>query len=201
MSSHPGPWLAPRWNSIRPELQAIPRWVVWRISRGTKVPFDPKHPNLHASVTRPETWSTFYEARMLVQTREGEPDAFEGVGLVLNGDGLVGVDLDNCADGGEPSLTALQLLQEMGTGYTEWSPSGKGIRVFGRATPLAKGMRGILGGVSIEIYSASRYLTVTGQVLRDEPVGPLTGFAALAQRLQQSQSQLHANKSLQPKTV
>ena len=201
MSSHPGPWLAPRWNSIPPELRAIARWVVWRISRGTKVPFDPKHPNLHASVTRPETWSTFDEARILVQTREGEPDAFEGVGLVLNGDGLVGVDLDNCADGGEPSLAALQLLQELGTGYTEWSPSGKGIRVFGRATPLAKGMRGILGGVSVEIYSASRYLTVTGQVLRDEPVGPLTGFAALAQRLQQTQSQLHANKSLQPKTV
>jgi primase-polymerase (primpol)-like protein len=143
---------------------------------------------LHASVTRPETWSTFDEAQMLVQTSEGEPDAFEGVGLVLNGDGLVGVDLDNCAEGGEASLAALNLLQELGTGYTEWSPSGKGIRVFGRAMPLAKGMRGILEDVSVEIYSASRYLTVTGQVLRDEPVGPLTGFAALAQRLKPSKA-------------
>jgi primase-polymerase (primpol)-like protein len=184
MSAHTGPWLAPRWSTIPPELQALQRWVVWRIARGTKVPFDPNHPSAHASVTRPETWGTYDEARALVQAREGEPDAFEGVGVVLDGDGLAGVDLDDCAEHGQPSAQAWRLLQELGPGYMEWSPSGRGIRVFGRATPLPKGLRGRLDGVNVELYSTGRYLTVTGHVLRDESVGPLSGFSALAQRLQ-----------------
>lgn len=183
MSSHTGPWLAPHWQSIPRELQALPRWVVWRIARGTKVPFNPNDPSAHASVTRPDTWAAYDEARALVQARVGEPDAFEGVGIVLDGDGLVGVDLDDCAEGGQPTPAALQLLQGLGHAYTEWSPSGRGIRVFGHATPLAKGLRGRVDGVSVELYSAGRYLTVTGHVLRDGPVGPLAGFAALAQRM------------------
>ena len=86
MSTNTGPWLAPQWSNIPLELQAIPRWVVWRIARGTKVPFDPNHPEAHASVSRPDTWSTFDEARAVVQARQGEPDAFEGAGIVLDGD-------------------------------------------------------------------------------------------------------------------
>ena len=184
MSAHSGPWLAPRWSAIPLALQAIPRWVVWRISRGTKVPFNPNDPGSHASVIRPDTWASYDEARALVEARRTEPDAFEGVGLVLDGDGLVGVDLDSCAEGGLLSPAALQLLEELGPGYTEWSPSGKGLRVFGYATPLAKGLRGRLAGVNTELYSAGRYLTVTGHVLRDDPVGPLAGFSRLAQQLQ-----------------
>ena len=183
MSAHTGPWLAPLWQNIPPELQALPRWVVWRIARCTKVPFDPNHPDMHASVARPETWATYDEARAVVQAREGEPDAFEGVGIVLDGDGLVGVDLDDCAEGGQLKPEAAKLLESLGPAYTEWSPSGRGIRVFGRATPLPKGLRGRVDGVSVELYSRGRYLTVTGHVLCDMPVGPLAGFAALAQRL------------------
>jgi primase-polymerase (primpol)-like protein len=186
MSSHPGPWLAPNWQSIPPELQALPRWVVWRISRGTKVPFDPNDPETHASVNRPETWSSYETARSLVQARKGEPDAFEGVGIVLNGDGLVGVDLDGCVLDGQPTPATQQLLNHLGPAYVEWSPSGRGIRIFGYARPLPKGLRRNVDGISVELYSAGRYLTVTGHALHKVQLGPLIGFTALAQRLQAS---------------
>ena len=92
--------------------------------------------------------------------------------------------MDDCVEGEQLSPAALQILQELGPSYAELSPSGGGIRVFGLATPLVRGLRKRLDGISVELYSSGRYLTVTGHVLRDEPIGQLVGFSALAQRLQ-----------------
>lgn len=165
------PILAPNFHNIPSELRRLPRWVVWR---GDKVPHKATAVGRKASVTRPGDWAAFDAAR----------DAYDqggcsGVGFVLNGDGVLGVDLDNCvAD--KPDLAALALLDRIGCTYVELSPSGKGLRAFGFGEPLPKGRSGTLNGIRIELYSGGRYLTVTGHTLCSGPLRTLTGFTDVA---------------------
>jgi hypothetical protein len=89
---------------------------------------------------------------------------FDGVGIVLNGDGLAGWDFDHCLDAAgniidETVAGYLALLDS----YSEISPSGTGLRVFLRATLPPKGRK----KGPIECYENVRYLTVTGRRLAD----------------------------------
>ena len=55
------------------------------------------------------------------------------------------------------------LLQRLGGGYTEISPSGKGLHVFGySACSTHGGINTMQNGLRVELYSAKRFLTVTG---------------------------------------
>lgn len=170
--------IAPDFAAIPGELRALPRWVVWK---DAKVPYCPTAVNSKASSTDPGTWATFDQAR----TAYDEGD-YLGVGFALNGDGIVGIDLDKCVQAGVPDPAALALLDRIGCGYTELSPSGTGLRGFGFADPLQKGKRGILDGLNVELYASARYLTVTGHPLVQGPLKPLPGFAAVAAELGQS---------------
>jgi hypothetical protein len=165
--------LNPLFANIPPELSSLNRWVVWR----NKVPFNASAPEMNASSTNPETWSSFDLACTTY-----EEGGFDGVGFVLNGDGLVGVDLDKCVVDGKPSDAALNLLDRIGCGYVELSPSGTGLRGFGYG-PVIKGTSGTLDGVNVELYSTKRYLTVTGHLLKDELIKPLTGFTDVAESI------------------
>lgn len=170
--------IAPDFAAIPGELRALPRWVVWK---DAKVPYCPTAVNSKASSTDPGTWATFDQAR----TAYDEGD-YLGVGFALNGDGIVGIDLDKCVQAGVPDPAALALLDRIGCGYTELSPSGTGLRGFGFADPLQKGKCGILDGLNVELYASARYLTVTGHPLVQGPLKPLPGFAAVAAELGQS---------------
>src|SRR5690606_4010765 len=156
--------LKPEFDRIPRALVELPRWVTWA---GKKVPFDPSVPNTPASVTDPDTWGTFDTARNAYD--EGGRD---GVGIVLNGDGLVGIDLDNCVKHGKPDPQALALLERIGSRYIEFSPSGRGLRGFGYSAP-PKRCKGVIEGISVELYATARYLTVTGHALNDGPIAEL----------------------------
>lgn len=167
--------LAPMLDAIPRELQQIPRWVVWR---GKKVPYRADCVNSTASVTDPSTWSPFETAATAYS--EGE---WSGVGLVLSGDGLVGVDLDKCVNDGKPSAEAMEVLRSIGAGYVEVSPSGTGLRAFGRAHGAPAGRRGRLCGINAELYSDRRYLTVTGRAIVNGPISELPGFLSAVDEL------------------
>ena len=156
------------------ELCQIPRWVVWK---GAKVPYCATAVNSKASVTDPHTWATFDQA----QTAFGE-GGYLGVGFVLIGDGIVGLDLDKCVHSGEPEPAALGLMDHVGCRYIELSPSGTGLRGFGYGDPIA-GIRGQLDGVSVELYASKRYLTVTGRPIRRGPLVRLPGFTEVARAI------------------
>lgn len=171
--------IAPDFDAIPAELRALPRWVVWK---DAKVPYCPTAVNSKASVTDPGTWASFAQA----QTAYEESD-YRGVGFVLNGDGIVGIDLDKCVQAGIAAPAALALLDRIGCGYTELSPSGTGLRGFGYGESLdGKRKKGILNGLNVELYSSARYLTVTGRPLFQGPLKPLSGFTAVAAELGQS---------------
>ena len=177
-------FLAPQFDNIPEELKKLHRWIVWRAegSAGTKpkkVPYDPTLPTDHrASSTDPHTWGTYDQA--VAAYMDGD---YTGIGIVLDNDGLVGIDLDQCMVNGNPSAEAMALMHKLGVEYIEASPSGTGLRGFGYAEKLEKGVNGTLDGLKIELYSNVRFMTVTGHVLKHGPMVRLNGFTNLADKV------------------
>jgi putative DNA primase/helicase len=162
-----------KWTDISDELKALPQWVVWRYiwrnngsnpGKWTKIPFrcniPPKSIPEPASSTDPETWGTFEQAWNSIQ-------GYSGIGFVFAPDGPHGgVDLDHCITGGEIAPWALEILEQLGPTYAEISPSGEGIKIFGRFRLEGTGTKkdDFAGpGTAVEIYDRGRYFTVTGQ--------------------------------------
>lgn len=142
-----------------------------------------------ASSTDPATWSSFEQARTAY-----EESGYAGVGFVLNGNGIVGVDLDKCVANRVPDPAAMAILDHLGCTYVELSPSGNGLRGFGYG-PSIKGVRGKLDGISIELYAIGRYLTVTGHTLRSGPLSELGGFSELADSVRSQSTEKYRDDS------
>lgn len=137
------------------ELTSRPRWV--RYSK-RKAPL-----TVHgtpASSTNPTTWTTYAAAR--------RSTAGAGLGLVLNGDGLVCIDIDHCLTDTGVADWAQAILDRCPPTFTEISPSGDGLHLWGRADVL-KGRRIRVPGGTVEIYGAGRFITVTGRRHGDSP--------------------------------
>lgn len=138
-----------RGHHIPVELRQLPRWIRHRSKVPITITGNP------ASSTNPATWSSYQAA---AKSQHGD-----GLGFVLNGDGLVCIDLDHCYDG-EPSAEAMELIDSLPATYIEVSPSGTGLHIWGYAN-LEKGRRFTRNGLSVEIYPNGRYITVTGRAV------------------------------------
>jgi hypothetical protein len=148
-------WLATRGRDLIPvELRALRRWMRHEDKRPLAV-------NGRAgSSTDPSTWSTYAAARA--------SSVGDGLGFVLNGDGIVGLDLDHCVTRGVLSPSVLAILEALPDTYAELSPSGYGVRLFCRAD-VARGRRFISHGVALEVSGTGRFLTVTGNRIPGRP--------------------------------
>ena len=93
--------LQPRFENFPKELQRHDQWVVWK---GKKILYDPTRLNSKANVNDPYSWGSFKQADAAYS--EG---GWLGVGFVLTGNGIAGVDIDKCVIDGEPNKEALQL--------------------------------------------------------------------------------------------
>lgn len=114
-----------------------------------------------ASVATASTWSSHAEA--------AASEAGIGLGYVLaEGDGIVCIDLDHCLDDGELAAWAREILDRCPATYTEISPSGDGLHIWGRGE-LARGRRMRMGGASVEVYGQGRYVAVTGRRFEGSP--------------------------------
>lgn len=151
--------------AIPAALRERPRWVRHR----AKVPLTCG--NRPASVAAPETWCDF-------ATASGSTVG-DGLGFVLNGDGLVCIDLDDCLSGTHLALWAQRVLDTLPATYIERSPSGRGLHVWGMGS-LDRGRRLTVDGGTVELYGNGRYLTVTGQRWRGAPadLAPLDSVVA-----------------------
>lgn len=118
-----------------------------------------------ASSTDSTTWTSLAGARAAT--------AGEGVGYVL-GDGVGCIDLDHCLDGDTLEPWAKAVLDANHGTFVEVSRSGEGLHIFGL---LEEGPgRKIRDGRNIEVYSAGRYIALTGKRFRGAPTSlrPLT---------------------------
>ena len=65
---------------------------------------------------------------------------------------------------GQPDPRALELLHTL-VRYVEVSPSGQGLRAFGRSDQVFSGTKTEVDGIAVEVYATKRYMTVTGEFL------------------------------------
>jgi putative DNA primase/helicase len=153
--------LSPLFETMPAELRAYDQWVLWRaVARGdktTKVPYQAN--GRPADVTNPDHWCSFDRA-LAVQS-----NGYDGVGFVLTAaDPFVAVDLDHCVDDrGIPVEWALGVISELDT-YTEWSPSGEGVRIIACGSVELDGNR----RGQVEVYTQERYVTITGRLMYDD---------------------------------
>jgi putative DNA primase/helicase len=145
---------------------AAPRWVEWYTnSDGKKVPRIPGT-RLTADTTDPATWRTLDQCRG------------DRRGIVFNGDGLGGIDLDACRDPVTGTLTdwATDWVVAFNS-YTEVSPSGTGVKIFTLGAPaeLERNSRVMPGEPidgkvpKVEAYVTQRHFAVTGERLPETP--------------------------------
>ncbi|MFE9810694.1 bifunctional DNA primase/polymerase [Streptomyces sp. NPDC005548] len=144
-------------RTIPAELTSRPRWVR-RTSR--KVPLTVGGST--ASSTDPSTWSRYSDAA-------GSTTGC-GLGFVLDGDGLVCLDLDHCLDAdGELAGWARNILDAARDTWAEVSVSGDGLHLWGYGE-LPHGRRiTVDGGGSVELYGDGRYIAVTGRTFGGTP--------------------------------
>ncbi|WP_432160764.1 bifunctional DNA primase/polymerase [Streptomyces sp. NRRL F-5630] len=145
-------------RTVPVELAQRPRWVR-RTSSKVPVTVD----GAVASSTDPETWSTYRTAT--------DSTAGAGLGFVLDGDGVVCLDLDHALDDqGAPLPWAQRILDTAGPTWVERSVSGDGLHVWGTGS-LPRGRRiTVDDGGSIELYGDGRYIAVTGNAYDGAPL-------------------------------
>jgi len=141
-------------DQIPAELKALRRWTRHDHKRPIMTNGKP------ASPTDPLTWTTYAKARAST--------AGDGLGFMLDGDGIAGLDLNHCVTDGVLTPGALAILDLLPDTYAELSPSGRGVRLFCYAK-VTKGRRFIAHGVEMEICGTRRFLTVTGNRLPGRP--------------------------------
>jgi hypothetical protein len=145
------------------------RWCVWREELGKddkkhKVPYSPLGARAEKASTKvPRDWGTRQAALDAYQQQ-----SFDGIGFLLTGDGIVGIDLDDCRDPETGAIVPMaQTIIDRFDSYTESSPSGTGVRILLRSDwlPDERCRKG-----SIEVYWTRHYVTVTGHPIRDLPL-------------------------------
>ena len=120
----------------------------------------------------PATWGTFEQSTECALRL----DHAGGVGFMLTGGSLVGIDFDHVIDKqtGELCSGAADLLRELTPSYVERSPSGDGLHCFLRGdvpkTWASKAKDAFGPGKDLEVYCGSdkRYFTVTGNRWSEE---------------------------------
>lgn len=146
------------------ELRARDRWLRYSVR---KIPLS-VYGGVASSVN-PVTWSSFEAAR---DSREGV-----GLGFVLNGDGVVCIDVDDCLIGGRLAEWFAPYFSRLPKTYVEVSPSGNGLHIWGTGFFDRSGFVAAVDGGKFEIYRSARYLTVTGKPFTSARcLGSLSGF-------------------------
>ena len=141
------------------ELKAYHHWVNWKREDDKKVPVNP-YTLGHAGVHWHNTWASFDNAQAAAR-RSGL-----GLGFVLTEDDpYTVVDLDDCV--GEKGRLSAQTrdILDLLSGWVELSPSETGLHIWVRnEAPVNR------RGQGIEIYSAARWITVTGRSNLNAPL-------------------------------
>jgi|SRR5690554_4466775 len=152
-------------KNIPKEMKELNNWVVWREEtredgKKTKVPYNAK--TLKGAMSNnPKTWSSLAEAYTCLIN---EPD-LSGLGFMLNGSGIVCVDLDN-KDGAMSDQEFKDLFHNVLLeipSFTEISFSGKGYHIFAKGK-LPQGRR---KSKHVEMYDDTRYIAITGDIFGD----------------------------------
>ncbi len=162
--------MAADYRSVPTDLRKRTQWVAWKYipkadgKKPIKMPICPAT-GAEASVSNPATWGTFDVAQ-----RRCQRDRLAGVGYVFTGsDPFFGYDLDDCIDQeGRLAMPSWEIIERFAT-YAEVSPSGRGVKGFGRGKLLAGGGHSPKDG-NVELYDHGRFFCITGRHLKGTPL-------------------------------
>ena len=154
--------------AIEPQLDRIPdflktkRCAVWiaepRSGYKNKYNKAPRHPVTGNKIgaDKPEMFGTYAQAVAALETGE-----YSGIGILLTGEGMVGVDIDDyeATFTAQKEVKAWVLEARKAGAYCELSPSREGLRLFMRGKLPGKGRK----AGQLEIYDNARFLTITGK--------------------------------------
>lgn len=156
-------WLKPTLGNIPDALKQQP-WAVWKAEprpnnpdKYNKAPCCPTS-GYKIGTNQPEKFGTF-DAAKATYDRGG----YTGVGVLLTGNGIIGVDIDDAVDTfkSKPEVHRWLLAAIKEGAYCEQSPSGSGLRLFMAGTLPGSGRK----TGPLEIYDDVRFLTVTGHAV------------------------------------
>ncbi len=146
-------------------MQQAPRWLLHK----DKKPFYADGTLRRGELDSPEDLAKFATFEDALNAYES--GKYSGLGFALGPDGTggywQGIDLDKIEENN------LDEIADKLPGYVEWSPSGKGVHAIGYGKPF-----NTLGSndSGIEVYSKSRYFTVTGEKISDSGICDLAAF-------------------------
>lgn len=155
-------------ESIPEALRRQP-WAVWnaepRPDQPGKFNKAPRSPLTLVKVgaNNPAAFGTFEQAYATYAARD-----CSGIGVLMTGNGIVGVDIDNY----KPLIEKAPAIKNWVKAaierkiYCEKSPSGEGLRLFLLGS-LPNGVKG-RKYAGLEIYADERFLTVTGRTYKRE---------------------------------
>jgi primase-polymerase (primpol)-like protein len=165
MNVHKKLFLAPRFENIPAGLRELP-WAVWiaepRAGKPGKFDKAPRSPETGNKIgtNKPHLFGTFDQAMASY-----EAGGYTGVGVLLTGDGLIGVDIDDVDQTvtDKPEVESWINATLKANAYCEYSPSNTGLRLFMLGDPLPDTVGRKHG--HLEIYDDVRFLTVTGHLV------------------------------------
>jgi hypothetical protein len=146
-------------ENIPKELIEKNQWIVWKWEQGdgkwTKPPYSPTNGEFAKSTDR-NTWATF---KVTLEAYYNGGD-WDGIGFMLTPP-YCGIDWDSVIkETGELHGWVLRYLKSINS-YSEYSPSGKGVKTLCKAT-LPKGGH---HDDKVGIFQNSRYFCITGHTL------------------------------------
>ena len=161
------------YRNIPDELKQKGLFCVWRREKRkgnmTKVPY--QRNGYGASTTERRHFCGFEEAVRLSKK-------YDGIGIGVF-DGYSAVDIDHCVKNGKLSKMAIDIINTMNS-YTEYSPSGKGVRIIFKASPFDYDKEKYYINnrkIGLEVYVSgctNKFVTLTGNVIRNVPVAERT---------------------------
>ena len=163
-------------------LLGLPVWLLWKAG---KVPCYADGTPRRGQLDSPEDRArlvTFEDVANVASYRHGCIGLGVALGEVPGEDiHLSGIDLDHVHDGGSTYDESTLEILGAASSYAERSPSGTGLHILGTGnvgtTKTQSGSRGL------EIYSAARYFTVTGDAVNRARLGDLSDAARVARKL------------------
>ncbi len=156
-------------NNLPAELRDNGLFCLWKREvhggRVTKIPY--KTNGYRAKSTVKADFTDFETAMRCVKN-------YNGIGLGIF-DGFCAVDIDHCVKDGVLSDLAQEIVNTFNS-YTEYSPSGEGVRIIFKAQGFKYDKKRYYINnhkLGLEIYVSgctSKYVTLTGNVIKNLPV-------------------------------
>lgn len=165
------------------ELQGQTRWITYQLRQKgdtpklAKVPYDTTS-GQDISANRSTNWHTYQAAIKLANAHNKRHEytmgavGAVGVGVAMNGDGVICIDIDNCVTppatrGGAYTigLQAIAILEQCAPTLIELSVSKKGLHIYGRLNTIQHEREYHIDGATVEVYSKGQFIAWTGNTM------------------------------------